>query len=190
MTHLLAYDGTADNQRQGKLGKILHDFSKWMIRGFSTQLHKKMLPVIEYKKKNGWIKEHITAMDEGWKWVMSLDELPLNKGIGGFKGADDKNRKFFSEIGDIAFTHLDEDTHYDIRMLLWLKWVHEHWGRFEQSAESAYQLLNFGELYKDLLALSEPLPLDDGKDDFNEDYTALEKRLSKTEKGNDPHVME
>src|SRR3990167_4763779 len=190
MVQLLAYDGADYNQRGGKLGSICHDFSKWMMRKFVDKLHRKMLPVIEYKRKNGWVKDHTAAMEEGWKWVMSLDELQINRGIGGFKGEDDGNRRFFNELGDIAFTHLDEDTHYDMRMLLWFKWIHEHWDRFEQSAESAYQILNFGELYKDLLGLSEPLPLDDGEDDADVDYAALNKKLGGVRKGEDPNGME
>lgn len=186
MAHLLAFDGTEDNQRQGRLGRILHDFSKWMIRGAVDRVHNRMKDVIDYKKKNGWIKDHIAAMDEGWKWVQSLDEMPINGVIGGFKGPGDLNRKLFGQLGEICFTHLDEDSFYDIHFLLWLKWVHEHWERFEQSAESAYQILNFGNLYKDLLSYTEPLPVDDGSDENDEpetDYIALEKRLKADKDG-------
>lgn len=178
VVRLLAYDGNEDNQRQGKLGIILHDFSKWMIRGMTDKVHAKMKPVINYKRENGWLKDHIKAMEEGWKWVISLDELPLNHSIGGFKGADDKNRKFFLQAGEIAFTHLDEDTFYDIHFLLWLKWIHEHWDRFEQSAEAAYQILNFENLYKDLLEWSKPLPQDENEQDEKEiNYIEMEKKL-------------
>lgn len=167
MVHLLAYDGIKDNERQGTLGRIMHDTSKWFMRESVNGLHRHMKPVFNYKRANGWHKEHITAMGEAIDWVVSLDEIPINARIGGFKGPDDKNRRLFLQMKDIFLTLLDEDTHYDIRVLLVLKWIHEHWDRFEIAAEQAYQIQNFSNLYKDLLALSEPLPVDDGngKDD-------------------------
>lgn len=177
MVHLLAFDGKEDDRRQGKLGRILHDFSKWAIRKAVDRIHNKMLPVIEYKKKTGWHKEHIKAIEEGWNWVISLDELPINLGIGGFKGANDINRKLYMQLRDIFLVHLDEDTHYDMRMLVLLKWIHEHWDRIEEAANASYNLMNFHEIYKDLLALSEPLPLDDGKEEKEIDYPEFEARL-------------
>lgn len=143
-----------------------------------SRLHKKMEPVIEYKKENGWIKNHIRVMDESWKWVISLDDLPINVGIGGFKGSDDKNRKMMQDLGDIIFTHLDEDTHWDIRVLMFMYACHKRWSELEQSVESAHQIMNFGNLYRDLLELSKPLPLDDGKgkdDIYDIDMRSLER---------------
>lgn len=141
-----------------------------------------MKPVIEYKQQNGFVNPGVESLAEGWKWVMSLDEIDVNYGIGGFKGADDKNRKFFNELGDITFTILDEDTHYAIRLFLWLKWIHENWEKVEIQAEQAHQIMNFGNLYKDLLELSKPLPLDDGKDVEEVDYKKLnDKKLEEME---------
>lgn len=164
VVHLLAWDGINDNQRQGKLGKIMHDSGKWIIRESVNALHNHMNPVFEYKKSEGWHKDHVKAMEEAIDWVISLDDLPLNIGkINGFKGQNDKNRKLFMQLKDIMLTLLDEDTHYDIRVLLVLKWIHDHWERFEISAEQAHQIMNFENIYRDLLELSKPLPVDDGK---------------------------
>ena len=166
---------------------LLHDFSKWMIRGIVDKVQKKMEPVIIYKKENGWIKEHVAALEEGWNWVIELDEHPVNNKIGGFTGGpDDKNRKFFTNLRDIVLVHLDEDSHYDMRFLMMLKWVHEHWDRFEQSAETSYQIMNFHNLYAELLEGSKPLPVDDGTDEYSPekiDYIAMEKKLREDKNG-------
>src|SRR3990167_9880643 len=183
VVHLLAYDGKKDNERFGKLGILLHDKFKWFIRKMIEKAHGKMEPVLEYKRENGWVNDHVAAMDEGWQWVISLDELPVNIGIGGFKGQDDVNRKLFRQGGELTFTLLDENTHYSIRVMLWLKWIHEHWDRFEIAANQAYQIQNFGNLYKDLLALSEPLPVDDGKDVYEPDYIKLGKMIEAKKNG-------
>lgn len=178
VAHLLAHNGTADDERQGAIGVALHDHTKWMIRKGVDIAWMKYSKVHDYKQKNGWIKDHIAAMDEGWKWVMSLDDLPINIGnIGGFKGKDDKNRTMLYRAGQMFFGLNDEDSHWDMRVLLFLKWCHEHWDRFEASAEQAYQIMNFDYLYKDALELSAPLPEDDGVDDETVDYIKMEKNL-------------
>lgn len=188
--HLLAQDGTNDNQRQGKLGTILHDNLKWMIRSFIAAGHKKALPVIEYKRENGWIKPHVAAMDENWQRILSLFKVPINKGIGGFSGPDDKNLRMFNQIGDIVHTIIDEDSHYDMIFLLQLKFIHENWHLFEESAEQAYQIANFHNTYRDILEYTKPLPLDDGKDDVQIDYVKMEEKLKQTKKGEDHDGME
>lgn len=187
---LLAHDGVKDNQRQGKLGVALHDHTKWVIRKGVDLAWMKYKPVHEYKQQHGYIKDHVAALDEGWAWVMSLYDLPLNTvKFAGFKGADDKNRQMLYRSGQMFFGITDEDSHWDVPILVMLKWVHEHWDRFERSAEQAYQLANFNNLYRDLLELSTPLPEDDGIDDVEINYKAMEKKLKKS-KGVDPDGME
>lgn len=175
MVHLLAYEGKDYNQKGGFLGRIMHDSGKLMIRKLLKIVHGKYEPVIKYKHETGWIKDHVAAWEEAVDWVISLDEMPINKSMFNFTGPDDPNRLFFLRLKDLFCVMMDEDTHYDIRVLLVMKWVHEHWDRFERSAEQAYQLANFGNLYKDLLEFTKPLPLDDGIDENDIDYIAMER---------------
>ena len=168
-------------QLDSKLGKIMHNTGKNLMRAQIDIVHKHYEPVLKYKRETGWIKDHVAAEQEAWNWIEQLYDIPINSKVGGWHGdPNGRNRKMFHNILDIVFTIQDEDSAYDIPMLLWLKWIHEHWDRFERSAEQAYQIMNFANLYKDLLELATPLPQDDGKDYQDPDYIKLDKGLKKS----------
>ena len=108
---LLAYDGDKPHQRQGRLGILLHDTSKWMMKKYIERLHRKMQPVIEHKMEKGWVNPAVGQLYEDITWVIALHERPEIRDKGwGFKGADDVNRKFYTQLRDVACVHLDEDT--------------------------------------------------------------------------------
>ena len=178
-TTLLAKNG----EHQGyatKLGKYFHINMKELVRKMVAFGYKKHEKVIEYKKKNGWIKDHVAADLEGFEFVADLMTHPLNtqKQMSGWKDKNDPNYILLKRMFEMFALYRDEDSYYDMLFLVWMKWVHEHWDRYERSAEQAYQLVNFPNLYKDLLAWNEPLPQDD--EDIEEDdidYIASEEAI-------------
>lgn len=174
----------APEMLQTKLGHIMHISGKQLMRKFISMAHKHYEPVIEYKHKTGWIKDHVNAQEEGWRWIESLYMQPINAEAGGWTNSDGVlkdgvNKKMFNDVLELFWLMQDEDSAYDIPWLLYLKWVHEHWDRFEKSAQMAYNIMNFGNLYADLLEWSKPLPLDDGTDDDEDDidYVGNEKKI-------------
>ncbi len=162
-----------------KLGKIMHGSGKLIMRKCIRMVHGHYKPVLEYKKENGWIKDHVAAQQEAWDFIVNLYRHPINKHAGGWpEGGDDGNKIMFEGALGVFWLMQDEDSAYDIPWLLYMKWIHEHWDRFEQSAEHAYQIMNFPNMYRDMIEWSKPLPLDDGKDfDDDIDYVAAEKKL-------------
>jgi len=161
-----------------ELGQIMHNSGKLLIRKAIKSIGKKYEPVVEYKKEHGWIKDHVAAMEEGWKKVEYLMLQPINHRAGiGWTGKEDKNAIMYNTLLPVFFTMVDEDSAYDWPLLIWLKWIHDHWDRFEESAEQAYQLLDFAVTYEHLMNWTEPLPLDDGTDIEEIDYVKREKEI-------------
>jgi len=180
MTQLLAYNGTAYNQRQGRLGKLLHDNAKWFIRKASTTCHRMMVPIFKYHEKNKPNMPGVDALEEAFNFVISLDDLPVNKGIGGFKDipGGDQNKKLFMEMRDILCAILREDSHYHMRTMVLLKYVHDHWDeRFEIASNQADHLLRFGEMYGELIESLKKLPEDDGMDVEDIDMVEFTKQV-------------
>ena len=157
---LLAYDGKKDNQRFGKLGILLHDTTKWMIRTAITAIYRKMKPVIDYKLKEGWINPYVGQLYKDWTWTIQLDERKSNTKIGGFKGSDDKNRTMFHNMRDIVCTLLDEDTHYGIRVGVMMFRMHENWDKYEIAANSANEFMRYREMYERLKDIKDTDTLD------------------------------
>ena len=163
----------------------MHRTGKTLLRGVIDSVHKHYEPVITYKKENGWYKDHVLAQVEAWKVIEALYDMPSNAIIGGGwnNNQDDRNRVMFRNVLDIFWLMQDEDSAYDIPWLIYLKWIHEHWDRFEKSAEQAYQMANFGNFYRDLIEYAKPLDnIDDEDDKINDelvDFVALERNAEK-----------
>ena len=162
-----------------KLGKYLHIDVKELTRKLISVGYKKYKPVIEYKEKNGWIKDHVKADLESFDFVAKLMMIPMNvESMVGWKDENDNNYKMLKQMMEIKAVIQDEDSFYDMIELVRLKWIHEHWDRYEASAEKAYQLANFPNFYADLMALYEPLPQDE--EDIPEDtidYIKIEEAI-------------
>ena len=182
MVKLLAFDGEADNQRQGKLGVALHDNTKWAIRKSVDLAYWKYKKVDEYKKANGWIKPHVAVLDECWNWTVDLYQLPYAKKFFGYMADDDKNRIMFQKMGRIGLGIQDEDTFYDLFMLALLYKIHLEWPRIEQAAKSAYNFLNFDRAFKEFLELKKPLP-DVGPEDDDDGMDKPGERESENNSG-------
>lgn len=169
-----------------KLAAYLNIDVKNVTRIFINQAYKHYQPVIEYKLKHGWVKDHVRADIEAFDFVESLMRHPLNQSpnMNGWPTADDPNNKMLRRLVLIHAAIRDEDSFYDILELVMDKWKHEHWDRYEKSAEWAYKLTGFPVLYANLLAhkeaIEEPLPdITDEPDDVKMDYIELEKRVKK-----------
>lgn len=154
MVHLLAYDGNAENQRQGKLGKLLHDFSKWAIRESVEKIWTKMKPVIEYKIKTGWINPEIGKLYEDLTYVINFYEDDKY----GFKGPDDKNRKFFHHLRDILCVQLDEDTHYLLFVGMVMQRMFEQKEEYEALMNRSNAFFRWREIYNGLKERTAELP--------------------------------
>lgn len=168
---LLAFDGVEHNRRQGFLGRLLHDTTKWMIHRYVDSVHKKMKPVIEYKIKTGWINEQVEQLYKDWTWVIELDKREEAKKFGGFRGPADKNLQLFEKMRDIACVILDEDTHYSMRAFMFLAKVNDGWDtKYADIANRANVMFRYKEIYFEMKERTKPLPkLDDIKPRFDED---------------------
>jgi hypothetical protein len=157
MGHLLAWDGTDDNQRQGKLGILMHDTSKWFIRKNVAAGHKLMTPLFKHvEETGGYQNEYVNVIRDMFDFIISIDEQPVNWGIGGFKGPDDANRKFFQQLRDIVCIMCDQDAHYGMRVLAGLYWLNEHFDRIAIASQGAHDMLNFQEKYERIKEFTKP----------------------------------
>ena len=174
MINLLAKDGTRYNERQGYLGRIMHDFSKWMMRRAVDKIAKRMAPVIKYKMQTGWCNPEISLLYEDMSWMIGLDEKEAEKTkIGGFTGGkNDVNRRFFTNLRDIICTTLDEDTHYNLRLWVLMHRMHEQrWKEaYEVAMNRSNAFFNYREIYEAVLARHDDTPLPQLEDE--------EKRLA------------
>ena len=167
-----------------KLGAYFHIDTKEVTRKFIALAWKKYEPLIEWKIKNGWMKDHVKAEIECFEFLASLMMHPLNgKALSGWKDENDPNYIMIKRMVYIYAFVRDEDSYYDMIALVMDKWKHEHWERYERSAEAAFQLVNFPIFYESLLnhkaAMEEPLPdITDEPDETKIDYIAMEKRLT------------
>jgi hypothetical protein len=176
MVELLAKDGTADNQRQGRLGRLLHDFSKWAIRKAITRERKRLDPVLKYKKEHGgWLNPDIQALYDDFTWVISRDELKTQ--YMGFNGPDDANKKMLEDLRDIVCCHLDEDSHWHLRWAMLLYRINHRWSEYEIECTKAYHFLS---------VTAEKLGLT--MEDMYKSLENLENMVEK-EKGEDLNVM-
>lgn len=177
LLNLLAKDGTAYNERQGLLGRLLHDITKWAIRRSVHGIAKKLKPVTDYKMKTGWINPEVGLLYDDLTWLIRMDENGGKDHIGGFTGGEnDANRRFFTDLRDIVTTILDEDTHYNIRFWVLQHRIHEN--RWNEAYNIAFNrsnaFFNYRQIYQDLISRWEPLPkLEDmpeitGIDDLDE----------------------
>jgi hypothetical protein len=157
MVHLLSYPGTKPDQKDGYFGKIMHGTGKWMMRAAIMRIHKHYMPVIEKKRAEGWHKDHVKALDKYWMNIINIFDDPINAKIGGFRSKDDPNRQIFIALNDIFLCMMDEDTFYELPTLLYLKSIHENWSIFEQQAAQAYNLLDFGNIYREILEYNKEL---------------------------------
>jgi len=142
-----------------KLGEHFHIDTKELVRKLISLGYKKFSPIVAYKEKNGWIKDHVKADLESFDFVAKIMLHPMNhEHMAGWKDKNDPNYIMLKQIMEIKAVVQDEDSFYDMIELVRLKWVHEHWDLYEQSAEKAYQIINFPNFYKDLIEHSKPLP--------------------------------
>jgi hypothetical protein len=168
-----------------KLGSIFHINVKEAIRRAINMVYAaKFQKVVEYKEKNGWIKDHVKADIESFEFVADIMCHPLNHAkLSGWKDRTDTNYQMLRKGVVIKAAIQDEDSFYDMIELVRMKWVHDHWDRYERSAEQAYQIINFPNFYEKLIAhyeaMKEPLPdITDEADPEEIDYIKMEKRLT------------
>lgn len=167
-----------------KLGAYFHIDTKEVTRKFIGLAWKKYEPLIEWKLKNGWVKDHCAAEIECFDAIARLMMHPLNKkAMSGWKDENDPNYIMTRRVVYIATFIRDEDSYWDMLFLAMDKWRHEHWDRYERSAEQAYQLVSFPVMYRKLLehaeAMEEELPdITDEPDPQQIDYIKMEKRLT------------
>jgi hypothetical protein len=165
MTDLLAKDGTADNQRQGRLGILLHDLSKWAIRKAIQRERKRIQPVLDYyaSEHGEWLNPDIKQLYEDFNWLISLEELPNQ--YGGFQKGEDVNRDMFHDLRDIMCVHLDQDTHYHLRFMALIYRIHANWPAYEIACTRAFHFLDvtakrlgmtFEEVYQNLDGMTKP----------------------------------
>ena len=163
-----------------KLGAFFHIDFKSAARSLIGIAWKKFEPINDYKELNGWLKDHVKADVESFEFVVELMRYPLNKELNGWQEGDN-NEKMLRRLIRMKAVVQDEDSFYDMVELVRMKWVHEHWDRYERSAEQAYQLISFPKFYESLInhytAMKEPLPdITDEADEASIDYIALERR--------------
>lgn len=145
-----------------KLGATFHIDNKSMMRSAIGLAHKRMWPAIKHTKEQNWVKDHVAAQMESFDFVAGLMRYPLNREhLNGWQDGD-ANEKMLRRGMEMYCTVLAQDTFYDMLELVRLKWIHEHWDRFEDSAQKAYQLVSFPKFYENLInhyeAMSAPLP--------------------------------
>lgn len=168
---------------ESKEGFMFHGPGKRVLRKLISMGYSRYKGTVERKRgSQGYVKAHIAAYDEAWQWVRGLDHRPMKYPGGPQFGVQkgDVNDEMFQQITGVAFAMLDEDSFYDIRVLLWLKWIHEHWDRIEIAVNQAYALtFGFDKLYRNMVEWSKPLPQDKGRDFKEPDYVRLEKNAKK-----------
>ena len=166
-----------------KLGAYFHIDTKEIMRKLIALAYKKQEKVIKWKLETGWTKDHVAADIESFEFIKSLMLHPLNdERMSGWKDENDPNCVMLQRLTYMKALVQDEDSYYDLIELVRLKWVHENWERYEQSANAAYNLVNFPNFYKHLLehkeVMEEPLPdITDEPDYAEPDYIKLEEGI-------------
>lgn len=165
-----------------KLVASFHIDMKMAMRSLIGLAYKKFYPAIKASKIQGWKKDHVAADLESFEFIARMMKHPLNiPHMNGWRSEDDANYKMLKRLFEMKAVVQEHDSFYDMLILLHYKWVHDHWSRYERSAEEAYQMFNFPMQYEALIshlkAMEEPLPdITDEPDLPDENYLELWER--------------
>ena len=145
-------------RRDSFLGRIMHDFGKFLIRAAVDRIHSKMEPVLDYKRKNGWINPEVEELEKDINWLIDLDRN---------NPRPNKNLITFQEkLRDIVLVNLDEDSYYNLRF--WFLMMRIQDNRWKDTYDIAMNRANayfnyktaYRQLYEELQGVNDSLPID------------------------------
>ena|SRR3990167_3341861 len=159
VTEVLLAKYKQEKSRLGFLSRLLHGASKWMIRRAVDAIAKKMQPVIEYKRREGWLNPEIKQLYDDINWLIACDDHTRAHDNGG----GDADRRLWNNIRDILCVQLDEDTYYNIRFWVLMHRIHDlRWNEaYDIALNRANAYWNYAEIYNVMKHENDPLPRKD-----------------------------
>lgn len=157
----------ADADKKGSLGWLLHKVNKIIFRKAVDMVFDSMKPVIDYKKREGWINGEMSVFMRAWSTITELDRKKRSHDTG-FKGHwsgyTDSNIEMFEKFGWVVMTLLDEDSYYLIRGNMFMELIHDNWPKIENAMDHSRMILKWSNFPEVIRARNEELKKEAGED--------------------------
>ena len=141
---------------KSKLWKDLHFDFKRMLRNFvNYAVEKKIGPIADKKRADGWINPEIKILHDeifgkmleqekiGWQWWNAQGKNT------------EREEKFWENMRDAMCVTLDEDSHYLLRFFYMIELLHENYPKFRIEMHKQRAYWNWEKLSQDMKAHDE-----------------------------------